>query len=125
MQDTLMTANVVINNNSIVNSKLTIPVIFVMEPDNTVGINQKENATAGIISKLYPNPVKEVLNLQVDNSTTGSLIIFDLMGVKVYEEKLNDASDNYSVNIKGLPKGIYQVVVANDSGVDHRSFIIQ
>jgi hypothetical protein len=125
MQDTLMTANVVINNNSIVNSKLAIPVIFVMEPDNTVGINQKENATAGIISKLYPNPVKEVLNLQVDNSTTGSLIIFDLMGVKVYEEKLNDASDNYSVNIKGLPKGIYQVVVANDSGVDHRSFIIQ
>ena len=64
---------------------------------------------------LYPNPVKEVLNLQIHQDLTYTnlkIIIFDLFGYKVLEKEINQTLQNRSlidIDIKHLDVGCYYV----------------
>jgi len=58
--------------------------------------------------RLFPNPVNSVLNINSPNEEILSFEIFNTKGQKVISKK-HINSDNYSINIEHLPKGIYFV----------------
>ncbi len=62
--------------------------------------------------KIYPNPVKTVLTLQIVN--TGSFVLYDLFG-KVLLEGMYERGQN-SIELSFLPSGIYILKVTGDNG---------
>ena len=78
--------------------------------NNTAQLSTKETEAVKKTLKTYPNPVKEVLNIENIEKNL-SLQIFDLSGKLVLETKTNDSK--ISIDTKSLQKGQYIVSVEN------------
>ncbi|MGZ6539536.1 MAG: T9SS type A sorting domain-containing protein, partial [Bacteroidia bacterium] len=86
--------------------------------------NVKNNRTTGILQllvkktdvKIYPNPNNGEFNLtisQFDNSFVYKVEIYNVLGEKVYNERIN--STNSAFNISDLSKGVYQVQLSKNN----------
>jgi hypothetical protein len=75
--------------------------------------------------QLYPNPVKDVLNLKntTENKEGISIIIHSTDGKTVYFKALDNKADNFQINVSGLPKGIYLLRISNGKAVKSSKFI--
>ncbi|WP_288374840.1 T9SS type A sorting domain-containing protein [uncultured Chryseobacterium sp.] len=78
--------------------------------NNTNQLSTKEVSTATKTFKTYPNPVKEVLNIENIEKNL-SLKIYDLSGKLVFETITN--SSKISIDTSSLPKGQYVVMIKN------------
>jgi len=78
--------------------------------NNTSQLSTKETEAVKKTFKTYPNPVKEVLNIENIEKNL-SLKIFDLSGKLVLETKTSDSK--ISIDTKSLQKGQYIVSVEN------------
>ena len=54
---------------------------------------------------LYPNPVQDNLYLNLPHNTTGSFVLYDLLGKKILETTLNQ--DNTILTLSELHSGVY------------------
>ncbi|MCX6233579.1 MAG: T9SS type A sorting domain-containing protein [Bacteroidetes bacterium] len=78
---------------------------------------------------IYPNPVTDNLNFVIDkmNGIILSLEILNIAGQKVYSEEISNVpgSGSFTVNLTGIPKGVYFVRItgANESRISR--FIIE
>ncbi len=83
-------------------------------PASTTGVAATH---ADISVSAYPNPVKNSLNIQLNNLTAGnySLIAIDMSGKMVTTKTLvvNDASSTANVNTSEWTPGTYHVVITN------------
>lgn len=69
------------------------------------GIAQIEHNTT---IKLYPNPATESVNVEYSiSSDNGALVIYNLTGVAVYEKALSSRQGKVSIDVSGLPTGVY------------------
>lgn len=64
--------------------------------------------------KVYPNPAKDVVNISLFESTTGTAIITDIQGKTIQQQPLN-ATEN-SIAIAHLKQGIYYITVQTQNG---------
>jgi len=68
----------------------------------------------------YPNPVKEQLNVSMNNLQPGIYDVnaFDMSGKRIFTQNLNVSSNNYNthINTANWPNGIYQVQFTKDGG---------
>lgn len=58
--------------------------------------------------KLYPNPVEDVLNIELPNLSNSALIISDVSG-RVYFNYEAISSQKLTLNIAGLNTGVYSI----------------
>lgn len=75
--------------------------------------------------KLYPNPVGNVLNLELSDLTSGATIIevLDMQGRRIQQEVLQAANGQQSIPLKAVPAGTYLLRVTNDGKTLTRRFI--
>lgn len=70
---------------------------------------------------VYPNPTSEVLNFVVNlgNVWTAEIALYDVQGRKVYPRVFSTSNQTYrySINVKDLPKGIYEVRLTSNNKV--------
>jgi len=59
---------------------------------------------------LYPNPTRHQLNI-ASKAPFSNIVIYNITGQNVYENKLKTATTTFSLAVKQLPKGIYLVKV--------------
>src|SRR5574343_181210 len=64
--------------------------------------------------KLYPNPVKDILNLSFNNEIT-AVSIYNLLGKEVVTKSVN--SNETSIDVAGLASGTYLVKVTSNNEV--------
>ncbi|MCU4190037.1 T9SS type A sorting domain-containing protein [Flavobacterium sp. HXWNR29] len=84
-------------------------------PSTTLGSNDFYQKTSFVV---YPNPVNDVLNLQINNvASIKNVKIFDLQG------KLLLQSTNETINVSELSKGIYIIKVSTENGETTKKFI--
>ena len=85
------------------------------------GIQEISN---GLIS-IYPNPSNGIINISFENSQDASIVIYDLMGEKVIQSKLN--TNQAQFDLRGHASGTYLYRVSGENGEDisSGSFIIQ
>lgn len=70
---------------------------------------------------LYPNPVNEILNLDLSNiETTENLTIYDVTGKNVLEIK--DIS-NHQIDVSSLEKGVYFIDIKTQNGSFKEKFV--
>jgi len=63
--------------------------------------------------QLFPNPVIDYLNVQINSNTSFQLTVFDLNGKKVLQQELNNSQQ---INFDEFQKGIYLIVLENEEG---------
>jgi len=91
-----------------------------VEAATTLSLNEFKTSKFSI----SPNPSSSILNLELTNiSNNSKLEVFDVLGKKVYAQKLNSLSNPVSV-IK-WHSGIYIVKVSNEFHVQTKRFIKQ
>lgn len=77
--------------------------------------------------KIYPNPANEILYVQISGDNDfATLQVFDVGGRKLKEAKVVlNSSTPYSLNIKDLPKGIYNLVLKSKTVNKFQEFVKQ
>lgn len=66
---------------------------------------------------LYPNPVKNSLNIQVSNADFTSISIYNLLGKKMLESKAN------LIDFSSFSKGVYLSKIKTDTGIITKKII--
>ncbi|MBP5241893.1 MAG: T9SS type A sorting domain-containing protein [Bacteroidales bacterium] len=82
--------------------------IYTSEP---VGINVADEGTVNI----YPNPATDMLNIALEGTTVNEVIIIDIYGKTVARRAVTNGYN--SLNINGLPAGMYFVQLRADNDV--------
>ncbi len=85
-------------------------------------------APDGTKFSIYPNPAKDLLNVNLSksfNSDKISLVITDQKGKQVYENQVSGMqfSSTYKIDISNLAQGTYYLEVRTDKGVVSKKFI--
>ncbi len=94
-----------------------------LQPTSVVQQPGLANSTGSIF--IYPNPVKEMLFLQVSSAQTkpGTIEIISMEGKVVYSTTMNINSANYEIDMSGIPKGLYVLKVNKGSSFETAKFI--
>jgi hypothetical protein len=79
----------------------------------------KSASINGSIS-IYPNPVKDVLNINIEEQGNYSITIIDAVGKVVY---VNQTDKNLTINTSNLSQGIYIVKVKSNNTQSNYKFI--
>jgi len=125
--------------------KLTFPITGNMEVSKTTGstdtysltairylnfsytANSIKSTSADIKSKLrlYPNPVVDVLNIQlsISGNQPTTVELLSIEGKLLYKVELTDTTDLLNVNISHLQQGIYLCRVNNGINIETTKFI--
>jgi hypothetical protein len=74
---------------------------------------------------IFPNPIKSELNLKFSKNSSGTIKINDALGKLVYAGTLNNATCNYTIDLKHLSKGIYYISFSNKEVLVNKKFIKQ
>jgi hypothetical protein len=108
-------------------SSWSIPQNFTtlaFRPSNDVN-ETNENFEDAI--RMYPNPVGDMLHIQVTNSTSASTTIkvFDLSGRKIREVRANTqiGTNDLEIDMSNVSKGIYTIQIFEDEKLTHVSKI--
>lgn len=70
---------------------------------------------SSIVSGMYPNPVEDQLVIELANNSSASVEIVNLLGTVVVKALINGGDNTIDVN--GLPTGIYVVRIADGESV--------
>jgi hypothetical protein len=72
---------------------------------------------------MYPNPAKDLLYFNADNTEINSIEIFDIKGRTIFRNKYN--SRNIQINIGQFNQGIYYAKVQTTDGIKVNKLVIQ
>lgn len=86
--------------------------------DNTVAVPIAEELNNEIV--LYPNPSNGIINIK--GLTNGVVTIYNLIGKVVYN---NTISNNESIDLNSLSKGIYIAKIQEGNNISNIKFIIE
>lgn len=76
---------------------------------NSLGIIESQTSSPSVFS--YPNPSADILNIEIKNNfKIDDVLVYDVSGRKVLEQKENAAQ----LNIQSLEKGIYQLLITSE-----------
>jgi len=71
--------------------------------------------------KIYPNPAKELLTIQIDAGSYNSFTISNTLGEVVLRKSISGMQSD--VNVKGFSAGMYYVTLKGESGVIVKKFL--
>ena len=88
---------------------------FSEEPVSSQVINQEE-------WDIYPNPVKNSLNIRASESQQAKLQIFNALGLEIANQTISGST---SFRMTDLPEGVYILKLQNEKGIYTRSVLKQ
>lgn len=104
----------------------TTPVLTITNPAGDFAVYRDANLTATSFSSekfsISPNPATDQIRIDFGNKNTNkaTVEIYDNCGKRIRSEKL---SDQNSINIQELAKGIYFVKLKNDDALSTQKFV--
>lgn len=84
---------------------------FIQPPSIRTSIIEED---ATLLASVYPNPFTEAVNISFSEEVSGnlSIIIFDMLGRKVYDQS-KKAAQEMSVNLQSLSSAQYIMIVSS------------
>lgn len=111
-------ARMVANNNNNTPGDDTPNGITATYNENTTSIGE---LSADILTKVYPNPAKDQLNIGLDNAQAGEYAfnVYNAFGIRVHSEikNINSSSFETTVNTSAIAAGTYFVQIVKDGAV--------
>ena len=98
-------------------SKDIYQAAYAKEYSTITSVDELIESNVSSNSKIYPNPVKDLLSLRVNKSVTNNLnvYIFNSTGEKVKTEKLLSGNELLEISTNELPAGIYYIQITGSS----------
>ena len=90
--------------------------------DARPALTTREAIVAGNI-RIYPNPVRDVLNIDLSNNKNSSIEIISVTGVVVKQIYAAGENNRVQVNISCLPSGIYAVKINSNGKTKSMRFV--
>ncbi len=86
-----------------------------------------KNDIASNSFRIFPNPANEILYIQTRSVSNdfAALQVFDASGRKLKDEKIILNGNSYQLNIKDLPKGVYDLLLKSKVINKHQKFMKQ
>jgi hypothetical protein len=106
----------------VVNAKQTLTARFVRRPNST----QDSKVTTGPMVKLYPNPVKGslIIDIQGLDNVLQSVRLYHLMGHLIHEERITSRGDvRFRLDVSALRSGLYILQVNWEGGQVTRKIV--
>jgi hypothetical protein len=75
------------------------------------------------MTKIYPNPAKDIINTEVENPDNAIIEIYNVSGRLVFIKELDTMVEK--IDISGFPDGIYFVKVLQDNTVKFGKLVIR
>ncbi len=91
---------------------------WIIKHDSTLGIN--ENTFANTIS-IYPNPVKNTLQINTQDQTIDRITIYSVLGSRVRQLDIETVSP--TVDVSSLASGVYYVQLYSGKNIALKKFI--
>jgi hypothetical protein len=85
-------------------------------PGQVTGITEPVTGTI----KIYPNPARDFISVDIGEISYGTVNagIYGIRGEKLLDLRdLNSAGGHFSINVMGLPSGLYMIRVLNGNEV--------
>ncbi|MBP1645609.1 MAG: hypothetical protein H6Q16_1184 [Bacteroidetes bacterium] len=74
---------------------------------------------------IYPNPAKDKAKIRIDNlNSKADFIVLDILGKEVKRDVIAKGTNELELNISDLPKGIYNILIVNESINQTKKLII-
>ncbi len=89
---------------------------------NRPPVDTREAIVAGNV-RIYPNPVRDVLNIDLRNNKNSSIEIISITGVIVKQFKTVGENSRVQVNMSSLPSGIYAAKITSDGKTKSIRFV--
>lgn len=80
--------------------------------DCLLGINENEE----IQGKVYPNPSNDKITISINSNDSGKLVVTDLSGKVVLEQKATFENGQTNTNISSLENGMYILTITLENG---------
>jgi len=111
MEDTLMTASIVIRSNDVVDPEFVVPVNFRMMPQVATAIDDVAEKTV----QIYPNPSSDFVVVEA-----GKIRRIRLVGMSgaILSDRIIPNSTSETIDLQGLVKGIYLLEVTHNGGTE-------
>jgi len=97
--------------------------------DLSTGIVPLASKTKVIEIRVYPNPVADVLNINIQfpksNNQSGVIEILSIEGKVFYTQMINSQSNIYQINTSSLSKGLYLCRINNGTTIETIKFLKQ
>ncbi|HHH52493.1 MAG TPA: Omp28-related outer membrane protein [Bacteroidetes bacterium] len=108
----------ILNPDGTVNNASTTTFAEALENGFVVTTTELEN-----LVKVYPNPIKDNLNIELSNNENSLLEIYNIQGIKVFKQKLNHS--NTSVDVSSLEEGMYILhIYSNNEQIVNKKLVI-
>jgi len=81
----------------------------------------KELLNDKMTASVYPNPVSDLLKVDIKSADINTIEIYNLGGIRLLTKKIDRGSNN--IDVSTLPKGMYAVVLKGSGVIVNRKFI--
>ena len=111
-------------NIDILNATPNIGASNAHNSDNVLGLNSPYNSQK--IFTLYPNPVKENLNIELNNKSDEIKVsVYSIVGKEVYEKTLKNKNDSFQLRLpENIKNGIYVLKIDLGESSQSSQFIL-
>ncbi|CAN5401595.1 hypothetical protein BH09BAC1_BH09BAC1_09030 [soil metagenome] len=82
----------------------------------TTTTNIKQVNEGNKLVKMYPNPMGNILTVEVTDSRVKSIALYDVLGAKIYEASINQLPVKMQFNTTNLQAGVYFLRVETANG---------
>jgi hypothetical protein len=91
---------------------------------STAGI-KNFNAELQSALQIFPNPSNGIVNISIKSLqlNSASVSVYDITGKQVINEVIT--GNNKQLNLSGMPKGIYAVLLKTDKGVASKNIVLE
>ncbi len=83
-------------------------------------------STQEIRFNIYPNPTKDILNIDYEGFKINSVTLLDMFGKVILQNDKNDKGENFKrISLSHLPKGMYLLQINSNEKIINHSVILQ
>lgn len=82
-----------------------------------------EDFHSEIIESIYPNPVKDMLVIELNDFSSIDVSIIDISGKIIYYNNFSNSSKQLNINVQSLENGIYFIQLKNEDGRIVKRFV--
>ena len=75
--------------------------------------------------RLFPNPVRNWLQLEIPINTTGQIRIYSVTGQELFNRKIDTKNSLDRINVQRLKAGVYFLEIRSDTGMVFRQKFIR
>jgi PKD repeat protein/photosystem II stability/assembly factor-like uncharacterized protein len=93
-------------------------------------INIKDNSTINIDDNLlndiefFPNPAHNYVSIKTKNAQSVEIVIYNTVGGKVFDRKINQPQKETKIQLNNLPQGIYLIKMISDDKIKYSRLVL-